>query len=395
VKKKKIDLVILAGGKGTRISSITKNIPKPLIKFGKISFLEHLINFYKKYDFDKIYILSGYKSEKFNFLKNKKINFIKIDIIKESNPMGTAGAIFGLKKKIKNDFLLINGDSYLDYNINSLKIENFLCGKKILKMFLIDNNNYKSNIKLSNLTIKSKNIKREDLMNSGIYLIKKRFLNFVKNKPASLELDLIPKLLKKGLAKKAYIKNNFFIDIGTPKNLKFAKKEFIRKTCKPCCFLDRDGVINFDYGYVHKKIDFKLRKNIFQAIEYLNKKNFLIMICTNQSGIGRGLYKEKDFENLQRYFKEVLNKRKIYIDEVFYCPHHPRYGLGKYKIKCKCRKPQNKMILDFIKQNNVDLKKSFMIGDKNTDEKAAKKSNLKFYYVKDDIFQQIKHIVKK
>ena len=97
----KLDLVILAGGKGSRISKITKFVPKPLIKFGEISFLEHLLNYYKKINFNKIYILTGYKSSKFEKFNRKKLNFIEIEVIKENSPMGTAGALFSIKKKFQ------------------------------------------------------------------------------------------------------------------------------------------------------------------------------------------------------------------------------------------------------------------------------------------------------
>ena len=118
-KNNKIDLVILAGGKGTRIKTFLKSIPKPLFKFKDISFLQILLNNYCKYPFENIYILCGYKGDKiYNEFNNKLINFVKIKCIIERKPLGTAGALNGLKKIIKNDFFLVNGDSFCEVKLN-------------------------------------------------------------------------------------------------------------------------------------------------------------------------------------------------------------------------------------------------------------------------------------
>ena len=393
----KLDLVILAGGKGSRISKITKFVPKPLIKFGKISFLEHLLNYHKKINFNKIYILTGYKSNKFEKFNKKKLNFIEIEVIKENSPMGTAGALFSIKKKISKNFILINGDSFLDFNIKDLNIDKFYKSKKLIKLFVINNTNYKSNKKLSKISFYRNKLvedKKSKLMNSGIYLIKKKIFNQLEKKPLSLENDLIPKLSLKKMIAVEKLDFKYFIDIGTPKNLKNANISFLKKTRKPCCFLDRDGVINYDYGYVSNLKKFKFRKNIIRALKYLNEKNYIIFICTNQSGIGRGYYTTQDFETLHKKIKIQLSKKNIFIDDVYFCPHHPSEGKGKYKKNCLYRKPKNKMLTEFIKKNNIDLKKSFMIGDQKSDQLAALKTNLKFFYVESDLLWQIKRIHK-
>ena len=157
--------------------------------------------------------------------------------------------------------------------------------------------------------------------------------------------------------------------------------------------MDRDGVLNHDFGYVKEIKDFIWKKNTLKALKFLNNKNYYIFIITNQSGIGRGYYSENQFIKLHKNLKKNLSIKKIFIDDVKYCPHHPFFGKGKYKIKCNCRKPGNKMILDIMKKWNIDKKKSFMIGDKAIDEKCAKKSKLDFYYAKDDLFKQLKKII--
>ena len=251
---KKIDLVVLAGGRGSRIKKISKNLPKPLIKFAGKPFLHHLINNLCKFNFNKIYIIAGYKGQQIKkIFNNKKINLININCIIEKKPMDTGGALNLIKNKVKNDFILANGDTFFDVNINELI--NFKLKDSLGLIALVKNKNYKKNKKLFSLSInKKQNImfaKRASLMNGGIYFFKKKFLNTVKNKKISLEDQILPNLIKKSQLK-GKIFNNFFIDIGTPKNYFRAKRLLLKYIKRPAVFLDRDGTINYDLGYTHK-----------------------------------------------------------------------------------------------------------------------------------------------
>ena len=147
------NLVILCGGKGTRIKKITRYIPKPMIKFNGIYFLQYLINFYSKYNFKKIYLLAGYKGDliKKNFHK-KRFNLVETECIIEKKPLGTAGCLNLLPKNI-DSFFLINGDSYFDYNFEEFYK---FCKNKDAAMLLVENKNYKSNKKLSSIKINKK-----------------------------------------------------------------------------------------------------------------------------------------------------------------------------------------------------------------------------------------------
>ena len=158
---------------------------------------------------------------------------------------------------------------------------------------------------------------------------------------------------------------------------------------KPAIILDRDGVINYDYGYVSNFKKFKFRPGVLKALKYLIKKNIYIFIATNQAGIGKKIFKEEDFFRLHKQLKLFLSKKKIYINDIKYCPHHPKAKLKEYKIKCKCRKPGNKMITELIDNWNISKKKIFMIGDKKTDQEAALSSKIKFQFVKKNLFNQI------
>ena len=162
-----------------------------------------------------------------------------------------------------------------------------------------------------------------------------------------------------------------------------------------CAFLDRDGVINEDKGYISKISDFKIYPGVGKAISLLNKKNYLVIIITNQSGIGRGLIKIKELENLHNHLKKKIKKNGAKIDDIFYCPFHPEFGKGKYKKKSNDRKPGDGMIKKAIKKWKINTKTSFMIGDKISDKQAAKKAKIKFFYKKEkNLNTQIKNILK-
>ena len=160
-------------------------------------------------------------------------------------------------------------------------------------------------------------------------------------------------------------------------------------------FLDRDGTINYDYGYVHKFSNFKFRPHILKGLQYLSKKKYLIFIVTNQAGIGKGIFKLSDLKILHKKLLSFLLKKNIIVNDIQYCPYQPKAKIKKYKKNTKLRKPGNLMIVKILKNWNVNLKKSFMIGDKETDKISAKKSNLYFEYVKKNFYKQVKNIEKK
>ncbi len=147
-------------------------------------------------------------------------------------------------------------------------------------------------------------------------------------------------------------------------------------------FLDRDGVINKDYGYVHRVEDFEVYPQVFPALKKLQEAGFKLFIVTNQSGIAVGYYTEEDFKKVTDYMLSLFDKEGIKIEKVYYCPHHPEGIIPELTKKCDCRKPESGMIKQAIKEFNIDPKKSFLIGDKETDIQAAHKEGIKAALVK-------------
>ena len=148
---------------------------------------------------------------------------------------------------------------------------------------------------------------------------------------------------------------------------------------KNCLFLDRDGVINEDYPYVYKISEFQFRDEIFKICKEALKKKFIIIIITNQSGIGRGKYTLKDFNKLTKYMIDEFSYKNIHITDIFYCPYHPVHGQGKYLKDSYDRKPNPGMIIKAADKYSINLRKSLFIGNNHSDYEASYKAGVKYY----------------
>ena len=165
-------------------------------------------------------------------------------------------------------------------------------------------------------------------------------------------------------------------------------------------FLDRDGVLNYDFGYVYKKKDFKIIEGVIDSLKFLQEKKFLLIIITNQSGIGRGYYSKEDFCALNNFMLNIFEKEAIKIHDVIFCPHLP-------EANCTCRKPATGMIDFAVSKYNINKKKSYLIGDKDSDIVAGRNSGLyKCFKIqgngtdiskqgKTETYQDLKEIVKR
>jgi D-glycero-D-manno-heptose 1,7-bisphosphate phosphatase len=146
---------------------------------------------------------------------------------------------------------------------------------------------------------------------------------------------------------------------------------------KPALFLDRDGVINVDHGYVFRQSDFEFTEGIFDLCRHAKSAGYLIFVVTNQAGIGRGLYSEDDFHDLTRWMCHVFVREGCAIDKVYFCPTHPEHGIGRYKVESPRRKPFPGMILEAAAEFDVDLTRSVLLGDKRSDIEAGQAAGIR------------------
>lgn len=395
--------VIQAGGKGTRISSITQDeIPKPMLMVGGAPILEHQIECLKKSNIDEIIIIIGYLGEKIkSYFGSGEKHGIKISYIEESpeNPLGTAGSLFYLKEKIKEDFILIFGDVFLSVDFN--KIINFHKENQSDATLLTHPNShpYDSDLVLvdkNNKVIKfdSKNNIRDydykNLVNSGIYIFSTKIFEYIlEPKKVGLEHGVIAKMLEFGDKIYSYKSTEYVKDMGTPERYESVNRDFEKGICvnrnlenkQKCIFLDRDGTINELVGFLNKKEQLKLLKNAAKAIKLINNSDYLCIVITNQPVIARGECTFKEMEEINKRLETLLGNEGAYIDGLYFCPHHPDKGfkgeVPELKKKCDCRKPEIGMVLKAAADFNIDIKKSVMIGDSTLDIKLAENANMK------------------
>lgn len=147
-------------------------------------------------------------------------------------------------------------------------------------------------------------------------------------------------------------------------------------------FLDRDGTINIEKNYLYKTSEFQFLPGAVDAIRNMNRKGYKIIIITNQAGVARGYYTEQDVENLNEWMKRILFLQDVFVDDIFYCPHHSEYGSDKYRIDCDCRKPRPGLIKKAIEKHNICPNISFTIGDKESDISAGKSVGTKTILVR-------------
>lgn len=389
--------IILAGGSGTRLGNITKKTPKPLIKINNFHFIQYVINNFYRQGIRNFLILTWYKSEKFKLNKLKK-NFknTNIKIIKEKYKLGTAGTIRNSIKLLKNSFFVTNADTFFDINIRDLEYKTnqnnsdigvALTSSKEHKNYFsykINEKNYATNYKITN--------EKNKLVCGGIYFFKKKVIKKLELRNLDIDDDIIKKNFNTKNKITAKIYKNSFLDIGSKTSLNKASGFISKNIYKPCVFLDRDGVINYDFGYVHKPKQIKWKKNIFKTIKFLNDMSIRVIVITNQAGIAKGKFKEKDFLFLTEWINKQFIKRGCFIDKTYYCPYHPSSKIKKYKMKSILRKPNNGMIEKAFKDWKINRKKSIIIGDKKKDLIAGRKSNIKAYFVEKDIYKQIRRI---
>ena len=146
-------------------------------------------------------------------------------------------------------------------------------------------------------------------------------------------------------------------------------------------FLDRDGVINYDYGFVYRWSEFKFIEGVIRALQILNNYGFKLFIITNQSGIARGFYSVEDLEILHKKMLNYLSKRSINISAIYYCPHFEKGISKEYSINCLCRKPQPGMLYQAKEKYNINMNESYLVGDKISDLQAGWNAGIRFCYL--------------
>lgn len=392
-------VVIMAGGRGTRISSIASEIPKPMIPICGKPVLQHEIECLRDQGFTDIILTVSYMADAIiNYFGDGSKIGVRIDYFIEEEPLGNAGALFRIKDKLSDDFLLLNADSL--FNVDFNRFVNYHKEKGgLVTLFTHPNSHpYDSGLIFcdDNKSV-TKWLSKEDnrpdwyknRVNAGLHIINKTILNGIIDAP---RIDLDRQLLKPlvGTGKMfAYDSTEYVKDMGTPERYCAVCKDYENGVIKNknllnrqrAIFLDRDGTINKYVGFLRNINDLELIDGVAEAIRKINNSGYLTIVVTNQPVIARGEVSIEELNEIHNKMETLLGKEGAYIDALYYCPHHPHKGYKgerpEYKIECDCRKPKPGLLLKAAVDFNIDLSKSWMIGDDDNDVLAGKNAGCK------------------
>lgn len=399
--------IIMAGGKGTRISELFPDIPKPLIPITNrdgISkpVLEWEIQSLVSQGFCDITLTVSHMAEQIkSYFGDGSQLGAKITYYIESSPLGNAGALFKIRSELGNEpFLLLNADAVFDMNFNRM-VDWHYDHNAYVTLFTHPNSHpYDSGIVIAEEDkAVSQWLTKEDnrpeyyknRVNAGLHVIDPTVLD-----SCGIDADLVGKEIEGKVVKVdldrqilkplcgshkmfAYDSPEYVKDMGTPERYEQVCRDFASGLVEAknlsnkqrAIFLDRDGTINVYKGFLRNIDDFELINGVAEAIKRINDSGYLCIIVTNQPVIARGEVTINELTLIHNKLETLLGKEGAYIDSLYYCPHHPHKGyegeIPELKFDCDCRKPKPGMLVQAAKEFNVDLNNSWMIGDGEND----------------------------
>ena len=405
--------VIMAGGRGTRISELFPDIPKPLIPIRSSDgiekpVLEWEIESLAKQRFTEIILTVSHLHEQIeSYFGDGSRWGVNIEYFVEETPLGNAGALFKMRQELGNEpFLLLNADAVFDVDFNRMVSFHKERGGLVTLFTHPNSHPYDSGLILAapDGTVEgwiakedSRPVYYKNRVNAGLHVINPVILD-----QSGIDADLVGevdeqtgKVIKIDLDRQllkplcdtgsmfAYDSPEYVKDMGTPERYEAVCRDFqsgtvaAKNLSKPqkAIFLDRDGTINKYVGFLREIDDFELLHGVAEGIRLINSSGYLAIVVTNQPVIARGEVSVSELELIHDKMETLLGAEGAYIDGLYYCPHHPDKGFKgeviELKITCDCRKPKPGMLIKASQDFNIDLGSSWMIGDGKNDVRAG------------------------
>lgn len=381
--------IILVGGKGTRINTVSDHTPKCLRPIAGKPVLDYNIACCEaSHHITEIVLVAYHQADAFETYCHTKNTPLPLHCVRESTPLGTAGALHSVSLKKNEAFIVIYGDVLCHFNIDQLIA--FHTQKKGIATLVVHPNDhpydsdlvlYNPDHKIQKMVTKPHDdgINYPNCVNAACYVLSPQILNHIPhNTPSDFGHDIFPKLCQEKSIY-AYHTTAYLKDMGTPDRIKEVESDVLsgkvaachESNARPTVFLDRDGVINEENGLIKHPNELQLYPFTATAIRNLNKAGFLVIVVTNQSVIARNLCTEDQLKEIHNKMETALGKEGAYIDRIYYCPHHPDTGFPEenpvFKKECTCRKPNIGMITQATDTFNIDLQRSYLMGDSERD----------------------------
>lgn len=423
--------VIMAGGRGTRISSVASDIPKPMIKIEGKPVLEHELECLRDQGFTDIIltvshlgsIIMDYFGDGSGISPATGKPFgVHIEYYFEKEPLGNAGALFKIKDKLDSDFLLFNADAVFDVDFNRFVAFHNQHGGLVTLFTHPNSHPYDSGLIIADkkYSVEQWLAKEDDRpkyyrnrVNAGLHVINPLILDqsgidadkvgTLDDNGKPIKVDLDRQLLKPlaGTGKMfCYDSPEYVKDMGTPERYYSVCEDYKAgrvsgknlKNKQKAIFLDRDGTINKYVGFLRDIDEFELLDGVADAIQEINASGYLAIVSTNQPVIARGEVSFDELEMIHNKMETLLGQKGAYLDAIYFCPHHPHKGYEgerpELKFDCECRKPKPGMLLKAAQEFNIDLAQSWMIGDGENDIKAGMNAGCKTALIGESAFGQ-------
>lgn len=390
-------VVLMAGGKGTRIASVASDIPKPMIPIEGKPVLEHEIECLRNQGFTDLILTVGHLSHVITdyFGDGSGISpatgkpfGVSIQYYVEKEPLGNAGALYKLRDQLTEDFLLLNADAVFNVDFNRFVAYHRKKGGLVTLFTHPNNHPYDSGLIVAGEDgAVTRWLAKEDdrtgwfqnRVNAGLHVISPEVL---KTPVPAGKVDLDRQILKPlaGTGKMfVYDSPEYVKDMGTPERYQSVCAAFREgrvqaknlSNLQKAVFLDRDGTINQYVGFLRDIDEFVLLPGAAEAIRKINDSGYLAIVVTNQPVIARGEVTLQQLRQIHNKMETLLGREGAYLDGIYFCPHHPHKGyLGEVpelKFDCECRKPKVGMLLKAAQDFHIDLHASFMVGDSLSD----------------------------
>ncbi|MEO8427049.1 MAG: HAD-IIIA family hydrolase [Verrucomicrobiota bacterium] len=399
-------MVILAGGEGTRIKDRLGELPKPMIRIGDKPLLEHQIELARHYGFSDILILAGYRAEAItSYFEGGARWGVSITYEIERAPLGTAGAVLAAFPRLADEFVVMYGDEMVNVDLERFVSIHERTGADAT-LFLHPNDhpldsdlvevNDEGWITAFHNRPHSAERFFQNLVNAALYVVRKRALLpwSTDVRPMDFGRDLFPAMLSRGCRLLGYQSPEYIKDIGTPQRYDRVCAEYFSgvvqrsslSTAQPAVFLDRDGTLNKEVNGLISPAQLELLPGVADAIQHLNHSGIRAIVITNQPVVAKGFCAEIDIRAVHNKLETLLGKDHAFLDRIYYCPHHPERGFAgeraELKIECACRKPKPGLVVQAVHDLNLDLSASWLVGDSTTDIETARNAGLKSILVR-------------
>ena len=399
--------VIQAGGKGTRISEITGDvIPKPMLEISGYPILYHQMMNLKKNGITDITVIIGHLGNVIkDYFGDGKQFGLNISYVEEDpqKPLGTAGSLYFLKDKLKENFVFLLADVFIDIDFEKMEQYHIANNADVTLLTHPNGHPFDSDLVVEEGgVVKAFDYKSNDrttynyknLVNAGVMIFSPSVFKYLTElRKYNYEKDIIVPLINEGKVV-SYKSSEYAKDMGTPERYRRVQEDYNSGICdaknlankQKAIFLDRDGTINEYVGFLRKEEDFRLIPGVSEAIKKINNSGYLAIVVTNQPVIARGEVTEEGLEEIHKKMETLLGLDGAYIDDIYYCPHHPDKGfegeIPELKIECDCRKPKTAMLEKAAREHNIDLSSSIMIGDSTLDIKMAENAGMQSVLLK-------------